>query len=1473
MFFRTRRSRYHNKSSKRRQQVLRPRIEALEQRTVLSTVFWSNAAGGVWETPGNWSTGYRPGPADDVVINNLNSGATITHQSDSTVIHSLTTNLANPATFAFSGGSLTVLATSVLDSHTTLNLTGGAIGGPGEIDLNGLLTWSNGEFFGSGVTNARGGIQSSSGKDEMDGHVLNNYGPATFTGSGFLDAFDGSVINNEPGAMFQARNDQRFQSFRGQIALFNNMGTFQKSASTGTTNLSWVVNNTGTIDAQTGTVTLDDGGTSSGNFIAELNATLNFDGGIHHLTSASSVSGAGTVAFGGGITEIQGSYAVTGITSNTGGTANFSGTVSNVGTTLNIGGLGLVNFYSSSISVANFNMDRGTLLGVGDVRVTTALAWTGGTMGDTGSTTLTSGALLTITGGNDKGLDGRTLNLTSGATARWTGGNLFFSNGATVNNQAGAVFNIQNNQSLSASGALSAFNNAGSLLQNNSTGTASLGTPFYNTGSVDVQTGTLIFGLGGAASGSFTAGAGATLAFSGGVEGFLPSSSVSGAGTVNFSGGTNIVDGTYAVTGTSMFTGGTTEFPAAISSIGNSVTVSGPTNMVVNFETNSISVGTFTLIQGNVYGGGDIGVTTLMQWSGGTLADTGSTTLQPGAVLTINGANGEVLSGRTLNLSSGVVTTWTGTGDLGLWFGATVNNQAGATFNVENNQTFSNNQALGVFNNAGTFQKLVSTGTTTMTAIFNNSGTVDVQTGTLNLNASGLTTGSDTVESDATLTINNINVYYGFTTSSSIGGAGTVNFNGGYTEVDGSYAVTGSTIFSQGTSNLPGAVSSVGVTLTVNGNNPTVDFGGSSFSVGQLTLSTGTLWCDGAISVTTTMSWTGGTLVGTGTTSLGAGATLTISGGNDKALDGESLSLTNGATGTWTGGNLVFYDAASFNNQAGATFTIQTNQTLSTSGALSAFRNGGSLIQNNSTGTANLGTPLFNSGTVDVQTGTLLFSGGGSSSGLFTAEAGATLGFNGGITSLLAASTANGAGTVRFSGGSTEVDGTYAVTGTTSVTGGNVSFPTTITSLGTILNINGGSQSTVNFENNAVAVPTFTFASGTITGGGDVMITSTLIWTGGTMANTGSTTVATGATVTISGPDGKALDGRTLNLSAGVTTTWTGTGDLALFDGAVINNAAGATFLVENNQTFANSGSVLGVINNAGTFQKTLSTGTTTVNAVFNNTGTTDVATGTLLIDADGVATGGAFTVENAANLSFSVYWYFIDSASSITGAGSVTFVFSFTSIDIAGQYAITGSTQVNSQAAVNFLANASSGPFSNSGSVTITPGTTLTVSGTYLQSGSSGPVTNLDSATLTATLVNLQGGAFVAAGVINGNFQSNATLNIGSTYAPGLLTINGSYTQMASGVLNVRIGGTSAGTQFDQLQVNGQASLAGTLNVSLVNNYLPAIGVNFDIIDFTSETGTFATMNGLANLGGTPPRHFDPTITASTFTLMTVMT
>jgi hypothetical protein len=60
---------------------------------------------------------------------------------------------------------------------------------------------------------------------------------------------------------------------------------------------------------------------------------------------------------------------------------------------------------------------------------------------------------------------------------------------------------------------------------------------------------------------------------------------------------------------------------------------------------------------------------------------------------------------------------------------------------------------------------------------------------------------------------------------------------------------------------------------------------------------------------------------------------------------------------------------------------------------------------------------------------------------------------------------------------------------------------------------------------------------------------------------------------------------------------------------------------------------------------------------------------------------------------------------------------------------------------------------------------------------------------------------------------------------------------------LQIELGGTSAGSQYDQLLISGTTALNGTLQVSVVNGFAPVMGNKFDILSWGSLSGTFSAM------------------------------
>ena len=108
-------------------------------------------------------------------------------------------------------------------------------------------------------------------------------------------------------------------------------------------------------------------------------------------------------------------------------------------------------------------------------------------------------------------------------------------------------------------------------------------------------------------------------------------------------------------------------------------------------------------------------------------------------------------------------------------------------------------------------------------------------------------------------------------------------------------------------------------------------------------------------------------------------------------------------------------------------------------------------------------------------------------------------------------------------------------------------------------------------------------------------------------------------------------------------------------------------------------------------------------------------------------------------------------------------------------------------------------------------------------------------------------GGSLSGVGTVTANVSNSGQINPGNGGA-GTLAIVGTYTQAAGGTLNIELGGLTAGSQHDQLTVSGAATLNGTLNVTLINGFSPAVNDNFIVLTFASRSGAFSTIAGNGN-------------------------
>ena len=147
----------------------------------------------------------------------------------------------------------------------------------------------------------------------------------------------------------------------------------------------------------------------------------------------------------------------------------------------------------------------------------------------------------------------------------------------------------------------------------------------------------------------------------------------------------------------------------------------------------------------------------------------------------------------------------------------------------------------------------------------------------------------------------------------------------------------------------------------------------------------------------------------------------------------------------------------------------------------------------------------------------------------------------------------------------------------------------------------------------------------------------------------------------------------------------------------------------------------------------------------------------------------------------------------------------------------------------------------SNSALVASNSGQVIVPSGTI-------ELTRVDVIAMTAgrisggTLQLFPGSTLSGDSLIQANVVSAATTNPGNN-GIGVLTIGGNFTQFGAGTLDVQIGGTDSGSQYDQLAVTGATQLSGSLTITLSNGFSPAVGNTFSIITYAARAGEFAVV------------------------------
>jgi fibronectin-binding autotransporter adhesin len=837
-----------------------------------------------------------------------------------------------------------------------------------------------------------------------------------------------------------------------------------------------------------------------------------------------------------------------------------------------------------SSTIANLAVLGGTLGGAGNVSVSGSFAWTNGTMGGAGQMIVQAGATMNLAGGANQRVLGRELLIQSNGTLSGTGA--FFFNGGVLRVAPAAALAVDGPVTFNLSNGSPSVHVEGTLTKTG-VGTLSIasGIATQCTGAIDIQQGTVQIGGTLTHSGTCSIAEGGLLTLNGLGQVLEIGSTVTGA-AVTCAGANVVSNGTVDVDALSISSG--------------TMTLNGSTD-----------VGTCTLSGGTLSGSADVLVSSVLNWTAGTMAGNGRTLLTQRASGNLDGGFSQRVLTRQLEIQGSALLA--GTGAFFFGTGGQLRVVPGATLTVSGTVTIAFSAGSPSFvvegnllkTNAGTFT--VSSGVSSQIA---GSASID---GVIHLAGSGSHTGSFSIASGSTL---RLGANQTLEASSSVAG-GTLELNGTPIQVNASVDVD-QLLVSAGVSTVAGPTEATemritGGTLTLN----------DSVTVATLVNSGGSLVGSGNVVVADAFTWTAGTLGGSGTLSVQPGATLQLDGGASQRILARAVSL--GASGTLAGSGAIFVNSGTLTIAPTSTLTVSGPvQFALSSGTASIIVDGTIVKQGSGTFTISSGVNLFNNGLMSIATGAVHILGGGTHIGDFLLAGEASLRIGG--NQVLEASSSVTGGSLDLSGSGAILNGPVdvdllLVSGGTPVVNGAADTNALSITAGTLT------------LNAPVGLSTLSMTGGAINGSGTITVDGSFTWTSGSTGGSGTTVVAPGTTMNLASGASQRTLARTLDIQA--SGTLSGSGAFFIANGT-LKVGPQATLTVDGPTNFFVSQTPASIIV-SGVWQRSGS-GTCQIGSglTFQNDGLVDVTGGILSLSSSGTHSGD-FSIASDAKLTFAV--------------------------------------------------------------------------------------------------------------------------------------------------------------------------------------------------------------------------------------------
>jgi hypothetical protein len=583
-----------------------------------------------------------------------------------------------------------------------------------------------------------------------------------------------------------------------------------------------------------------------------------------------------------------------------------------------------------------------------------------------------------------------------------------------------------------------------------------------------------------------------------------------------------------------------------------------------------------------------------------------------------------------------------------------------------------------------------------------------------------------------------------------------------------------------------------------------------------LTLSGGTFSGAGSLIANSNVIWSNSVLEGPGLSTFSKQSALAIPPGASPRISSRIVNFSGASN---IASSIVLSGSAALSN--GGTLNLSGDVGFTSLGGSPTLSNSGSLIKTGGSGSATISIPFTNRGTLAANSGTINLSGGGVSSGRFTAGFGASITLNSTSFSFTGGSTFGGLGMIRVSSGTSTVNAA-------------VTMPN--------LALDGGTLASVAHAN--------------------LNITGNLAWTAGSIGPGVSVNISSSASLAIGGNSAKNINSATIN-NAG-TVTWSGNGGISLAS-SVFNNSG--SFNVQNDLSFG--GGAGSTFNNSGTVSKSASAGITTFAVTFNNSGTAAAHSGNLRFNFGGVSTG-TFTADASANVTFLTTPYALNGGTTFSGDGMVHLtntVLTVTNFVTARNFSLEGGNiDGPGTLTIDNMLNWSGGSFMGGGITHFATAATVNISG------------SANKAIDTRTLINEGAIIWAGSGALftrNGSIFNNfgvLTIQNDSTWNNNLGSIS-TFNNLGTLIKQTAAGASSFGVTFNNSgTISSQSGTIGLTNGGTSSGNFTAIGagtINFNGGVHTLTDGASLSGNGVISISAGAvnfdgPDQFDGTMSVS---------